>query len=149
MLNYPDLYSSAAPYELTRVSIDKNLSSEPQTTARHEMDVTNSATESPLHPLLHPPVPLLPSPWKDPVPDISALIRQILTNIRRRVGKTDDGPKHWMVIGDNLFRSAKRAIIGIPTRGCSYARTSTGGCAVCGHSAKPGRTERSDKTRNL
>lgn len=69
-------------------------------------------------------------------PDVIRLsgdIRKILALIRKSPKKIDDGPEHYRILDNQKDSSIQRAVIGIPTRGCSYARTPWGGCAVCGH----------------
>jgi radical SAM enzyme (TIGR01210 family) len=67
---------------------------------------------------------------------ISKEIRSLLKRFRQNTRKVDDGPSHWAILKDVVARPFPlRGIIGIPTRGCSYARTDWAGCSVCGHNA--------------
>ncbi|MCK5605951.1 hypothetical protein KAR91_28900 [Candidatus Pacearchaeota archaeon] len=61
-------------------------------------------------------------------------IRSLLTRIRLEPQKVDDGQEHYAIL-DNQHSGGpdRRAIIGIRTKGCSYARSYWGGCSVCGH----------------
>lgn len=61
-------------------------------------------------------------------------IQAFLAATRRSALKVDDGDRHWAFASDPLG-GAMRGIIGLPTLGCSYARTAWGGCAICGHHA--------------
>ncbi len=66
----------------------------------------------------------------------SIRVRELLAEIRTRQIKRIDGPVHWAVMRDGYAKGhGLRAVIGIPTRGCSYARSVWGGCSVCGHVA--------------
>lgn len=65
---------------------------------------------------------------------VSAQVREVLANLRSKQPKVDDGPIHCALLSD-LEDGSLRGIIGIPARGCSYARTAWGGCAICGHSS--------------
>ena len=62
-------------------------------------------------------------------------LRATLAALRDIHVKINDGPTHYQILNDQPSQSDNllRAVIGIPTRGCSYARTAWGGCAVCGH----------------
>lgn len=79
----------------------------------------------------------LPSEYKEGESlyhEISREIRSLLQRVRHNIVKVDDGPNHWAVFKDAVARPFPiRGIIGIPTRGCSYARTGWAGCSVCGH----------------
>jgi radical SAM enzyme (TIGR01210 family) len=65
---------------------------------------------------------------------VSARVRKVLANLRSQQPKVDDGPIHCALLSD-LEDGSLRGIIGVPARGCSYARTEWGGCAICGHSS--------------
>lgn len=64
--------------------------------------------------------------------NLSKRIRSELARIRGTCVKCDDGPSHSAVLTDRVSHIC-RAVIGIPTKGCSCATTAWGGCAVCGH----------------
>jgi radical SAM enzyme (TIGR01210 family) len=64
--------------------------------------------------------------------DIRASVEQLLRFARADHVKRPDPPPRWRSLDDSRGR---RIIIGIATRGCSYARNTFGGCANCGHVA--------------
>jgi radical SAM enzyme (TIGR01210 family) len=69
-------------------------------------------------------------------PALTLRIQQVLAACRKSKRKVDDGPEHYAYLAagpENCFSA--RGIVGLPTRGCSYARSSWAGCAVCGHHA--------------
>jgi radical SAM enzyme (TIGR01210 family) len=69
-----------------------------------------------------------------PVGRISERIQAILKQYRSKSLLVDDGPTHYAMASSNTRESSgERGIIGIPTRGCSYARSDWKGCSVCGH----------------
>jgi archaeosine synthase beta-subunit len=67
--------------------------------------------------------------------EASRSVRTFLRHIRENQPKSDDGDVRWALVAGFGGEETKRGIIGIPTRGCSYARTEWGGCSVCGHVA--------------
>ena len=67
---------------------------------------------------------------------LASRIQAVLEKHRKNTLKIDDGPHRYAYVTGDATRSiVARGIIGIPTRGCSYARSSWMGCAVCGHNA--------------
>jgi len=71
-----------------------------------------------------------------PYEAVNAQIQEVLRSIRIGNAKVDNGRVHSALISDRRFGSdSSRAVIGIPTRGCGYARSRYGGCSVCGHNA--------------
>lgn len=67
----------------------------------------------------------------------SARLRRLLEGYRKESEAVDNGPCHWAIFEEKVLHNSRgnlRGIIGIPTRGCSYARTKWKGCSVCGHS---------------
>lgn len=68
--------------------------------------------------------------------DVSHRVKLLLSSLRQLSPKHDDGPKHYALMKSNPPLSREtRAVIGIRTRGCTYARSPWGGCSVCGHAA--------------
>ncbi len=69
--------------------------------------------------------------------ELSVRIQDTLIAIRRVAPKVDNGHLHYSILEPTGACSgvspSRRAVIGIPTRGCSFARSQWGGCAVCGH----------------
>lgn len=68
----------------------------------------------------------------------STRIQSVLQRLRRESRVQDDGRTHIALIRTSSNPSSPdRVVIGIPSKGCSYARTKWGGCSVCGHVASP------------
>ncbi len=67
----------------------------------------------------------------------SKKLRATLQRLRLNQTKVSDVPVHWALLDDRVQSglAGARAVIGIPTWGCSYARTNWAGCSVCGHCA--------------
>lgn len=84
------------------------------------------------------PIPLvrLTTPAPINASGLSRRIQRILQWHRKNKRKVYDGPEHFAYLPTDPYNhSAARGIIGIATQGCTYARSSWAGCAVCGHNA--------------
>jgi len=74
------------------------------------------------------------APIHESLVDLNAKVRQALMRLRRRRVRQNDGMVHFRVVpGTTRHDRTTRAIIGIPSRGCSHAACSWGGCSICGH----------------
>ena len=66
--------------------------------------------------------------------DASNQLSELLAEYRSLAHKQDDGFRHWAIYEDSLAGTIQsRAVIGVPTRGCSFAMNKSKGCSVCGH----------------
>jgi uncharacterized Fe-S cluster-containing MiaB family protein len=74
---------------------------------------------------------------QDDIKLFSTELKSILSLLRKDPKKQDDGSEHYRIVKSQSNIDRFRAIIGIPTKGCSYAQNSFGGCAICGHISSP------------